>query len=66
MLNEILGLLVNYVKNTVQNTVIETGFLVDDIKSAITDKKDLYNPAAFDVDEDKPKKAKRGRKKKNK
>lgn len=66
MLNEILGLLVNYVKNTVQNTVIETGFLVDDIKSAITDKKDLYNPAVFDVDEDKPKKAKRGRKKKNK
>jgi len=63
MLNEILGLLVNYAKNTVQNTVIETGFLVDDIKSVVTDKKDLYNPAAYDVHEDKPKK---GRKKKNK
>jgi hypothetical protein len=66
MLNEILGLLVNYVKNTVQNAVIETGFLVDDIKSVVTDKKDFYNPAAFDLDEDKPKKTKRGRKKKNK
>ena len=66
MLNDILGLLVSYVKNTVQNTVIETGFLVDDIKSVITDKKDLYNAAAYDVDEDKPKKAKKGRKKKNK
>jgi hypothetical protein len=66
MLNEILGLLVNYVKNTAQNVAIETGFLVDDIKSVLTDKKDLYSPAAFDLHEDKPKKAKRGRKKKNK